>query len=474
MAVTKVGPNINSESNIKFSDLRKYFLKMKPKTTSTGSETFDDLEGSVSASDLIRTTFYPNDNLWNKNGTDEIDYTFPSVPNCIENELIPSTENNWKASGFVSSVKYLYEHSGSSSQTYVKMGDLFYSARPGDDPVSTNQSRNVRKFYFVNGNIGSSNKNAEALIFDNPYFNITVKVEENILGYGGAGGSSGEKGENGGNCVYINYVAPVTVSNIVFDVVGNGSIKSGGGGGGGGAKGGQGAKGGDTYKVQGRSGVDCPGDLKCIIKSSLGTPGGEGGDGGAGGRGQGYNNMNGPYNGLPGVGGANAADPTSDTSNAHHGCPAVTGKKGGQGGTGSDGGNGGLYNQDGDDGDRNITSGTGGTSSNGGHGANTCGRCCGPKKGGCGSDCTVPAEYPVSLTYAGNPSEPGDAGGKGTKGAAFRTNGPANSVVKVFASVDNYKGGIKQSTLPPNWGENSPPPPNYWWIPSMGDIPGSS
>ena len=225
MAVTKVGPNINSESNIKFSDLRKYFLKMKPKTTSTGSETFDDLEGSVSASDLIRTTFYPNDNLWNKSGTDEIDYKFPSVPNCIENELIPNTENNWKASGFVSSVKYLYEHSGSSDQTYVKMGDLFYSARPGDDPVSTNQSRNVRKFYFVNGTIGSSNKNAEALIFDNPYYNITVKVEGSILGYGGAGGSSGEKGENGGNCVYINYVAPVSVSNIVFDVVGNGSIK---------------------------------------------------------------------------------------------------------------------------------------------------------------------------------------------------------------------------------------------------------
>jgi len=474
MAVTKVGPNINSESNIKFSDLRKYFLKMKPRTTFTGSESYDDLEGSVSASDLIRTTAYTNDNLENIDGTDEINYKLPSVPNCVENELIPSTKNNWKASGFVSSIKYLYEYSGSGSQTYVKMGDLFYSARPGYDPVSTNQSRNIRKFYFVNGTIGSSNKNAEALIFDNPYFNITVKVEGSILGYGGAGGSSGEKGENGGNCVYINYVAPVSISNIVFDVVGNGSIKSGGGGGGGGAKGGQGAHGGSTWIVQGRKNIDCPPPaIKCIIKTSAGTPGGAGGAGGVGGTGQGYNNMNGPYNGLPGVGGVNGAEATGVTAGSD--CPTIKGKVGGKGGTGSTGGNGGLYNQDGDDGDRNTSIGTGASADDGDHGANTCGPCCPPKKGGCGADCLpVPAEYPVSLTYAGDPSEPGDAGGKGTKGAAFRSNGPANSVVKVFASVDNYKGGIKQSTLPPNWGENSPPPPNYWWIPSMGDIPGSS
>ena len=50
------GPNITSGTEIKFSTLRKYFLKMKPRSSFTDSDTFEPETGSVSASQLLRVS----------------------------------------------------------------------------------------------------------------------------------------------------------------------------------------------------------------------------------------------------------------------------------------------------------------------------------------------------------------------------------------------------------------------------------
>ena len=47
---------ITSTTDIKFSLLRRRFLKMNPRATYGGSETFPNDTGSVSASQLLRQT----------------------------------------------------------------------------------------------------------------------------------------------------------------------------------------------------------------------------------------------------------------------------------------------------------------------------------------------------------------------------------------------------------------------------------
>ena len=97
---------ITSTTDIKFSLLRRRFLKMEPRAaTYGGSETFPNDTGSVSASQLLRQTADATDGTVNEES--DIDYKQPFVPDCTENSNIASA-NDWKTSQFVDAVKYYY------------------------------------------------------------------------------------------------------------------------------------------------------------------------------------------------------------------------------------------------------------------------------------------------------------------------------------------------------------------------------
>ena len=92
-STAKAGPFISSTQNLKFSDLRKYWMKMSARTTFSGSETFEAETGPVSASDLVRIT--------------EATGSEPNVPDATENSGISSREQgNWKPTQFVGAIKY--------------------------------------------------------------------------------------------------------------------------------------------------------------------------------------------------------------------------------------------------------------------------------------------------------------------------------------------------------------------------------
>ena len=84
---------ITSTADIKFSLLRRRFLKMNPRATYGGSETFDAETGSVSASQLLRQTADATDTSISEES--DIDYKQPFVPDCAENSNIASA-NDWK------------------------------------------------------------------------------------------------------------------------------------------------------------------------------------------------------------------------------------------------------------------------------------------------------------------------------------------------------------------------------------------
>ena len=86
---------------IKFSQLRRTFLKMKARATFADSETFDPETGSVSASQLLRDTTGDN----------------PNVPDATENAAIATT-NDWKPSQFNNALKFYYIQQSVNNEDY--------------------------------------------------------------------------------------------------------------------------------------------------------------------------------------------------------------------------------------------------------------------------------------------------------------------------------------------------------------------
>ena len=332
---------------IKFSQFRRTFLKMQPRDTFSGSETFLAETGSVSASQLLRDT----------TGTD------PVVPDATENAAIATT-NDWKPSQFNNTLKYYYAgQTGNESQYDI-----------GAQSWNSNLPLSIRKFMFIDGNLSSTDNTVPAARLTTTSRNVRIDVRGNITGAGGSngdggrgGGNSGnssQNGENGtdggmgGSALQVNASGN---NNLVF-VRSSAEIFAGGGGGGGGGGGAQG----DSFVTTGctngpysgwpyRGG--CGGACSaayvgpdawyiCYYPGTTTVSGGSAGDGGDGGLGEGQGQSQ--SNGSPGGSGASASP------------PAGNGGDGGDGGNGAAAGVAGQAGQDGNDSNTGATGGTGG------------------------------------------------------------------------------------------------------------------
>ena len=235
-AAATSGPNITTLSNIKFSDLRKHFLK-EPRDTYSGSETFPNDTGAVSASQLLRQTSFIDDGTMNEES--DIDYKVPAVPNCTENSAVVTTESNWKTSQFLNTIKYYY-----LQQTGTNL-----SLNISSQSWNSNRNLNIRKWFFIDGTIGSNNNIASARL-NSSTRNLSIKISSNGAIYGKAGeggtndvdnGNGSGAGGDGGDA--FNWSDTNTTNNYIILLSGS-KLYGGGGGGGQGGDGGKGGRGG--------------------------------------------------------------------------------------------------------------------------------------------------------------------------------------------------------------------------------------
>ena len=333
---------------IKFSQFRRTFLKMQPRDTFSGSETFQAETGSVSASQLLRDTTGTN----------------PVVPDATENAAIATT-NDWKPSQFNNALKYYYAGQTGNDSQY----DIAAQSWNSNLPLS------IRKFMFIDGNLSSTDSTVPAARLTTTSRNVRIDVRGNITGAGGldgdggrGGGNSGnssqngENGTDGGNGGSALQVNASGNNNLVF-VRSSAEIFAGGGGGGGGGGGAQG----DSYQSTactngpytgwpyrgGCGGGACSAAYVgpdawyiCYYPGTTTVSGGAAGDGGDGGTGEGHGQSQ--SNGAAGGSGASASP------------PAGNGGDGGDGGNGAAAGVAGQAGQDGNDSNTGATGGTGG------------------------------------------------------------------------------------------------------------------
>ena len=311
---------ITSTTDIKFSTLRRRFLKMNPRTTYGGSETFDAETGSVSASQLLRQTSF-SDGVVNEES--DIDYKIPFVPDSTENSNI-TTANDWKTSQFVNAVKYYYlQQTGSDNL------NLDISAQSWN----TNLDNTIRKWLFVDAIIGSTTSTAAASI-SSVVNSLTLKISSTGRIYGDSG-EAGVQGVDLGNGLGVggsggdalNWSTTGNANNYI--ILENGSrLYAGGGGGGRGASGGAGGQGGSG----GRNNVFCsgPGSGFCSEDVGSGGSGGSAINGASGGKGAGYSNQSGPSAGS--LGGFRNAGAPPNHFNSGSGGPSGYNKAGGPGG----------------------------------------------------------------------------------------------------------------------------------------------
>ena len=308
--VTKAGPYYSSGS-ISFSSLRSNFKE-------AGS-------GSISASELRRNTTTSNTN--------------PVVPDATENASV-STASNLALSQFRNTIKYYYI-TQTGTDTNFDIDAQTWNA---------NLNKNIRKWMYIQGTIGSSSTGSSAADFNSTTYNLTIDVSGGIYGAGGASGTSATiSGGNGGNALSITNSSG---SNLVVNVQSSANIYGGGGGGEKGVNGSNGSGGTCTnyneyqyclpstnsvcnigtkiydYRVQCCEGSDsaCRASVwrnVCVYYTY--TSGGIGGAGGDGGPGRGYNNLSGSLSGVSGTAGT-----------AGGGCGATNGTNGESGGTGGD------------------------------------------------------------------------------------------------------------------------------------------
>lgn len=204
-----------TSGEIKFSELRKQFKTISPRTTYGGSEDFsgDSDAISISASELLRST---NTSVSN-----------PIVGDSTENASI-SSANDWKTSQLRNSIKYYFaQQTGSNTDV------------DGDTNITWNSNlhKTIKKFFFIEGIIGSTDPSNSALEFDTAVVNLKITLESGsqIRGAGGTGGTESSKnGKVGGNALTFSS----TTNGLEVHVKSSSQLKSGGGGGGFGGTGG--------------------------------------------------------------------------------------------------------------------------------------------------------------------------------------------------------------------------------------------
>lgn len=366
---TKTGPNISSGDEIKFSTLRRSFLKTHPKTTYGSSETVLNDSGEVKASNLLRAVSAVSDNLNTGDEFSDVNHLLPFVPDCVENGNI-SASDNWKTSQFIGAIKYYYIQQSSPSS-------------PGDDDVNVvinnlswnnNLSLTIRKWFFIDGTIGSNDASIASLTLTGNTNNLSIINAGNVYGAGGLGGgnennplggSDGNSGQNGGNACSLEYGTGI---NNYINLLAGSKIYAGGGGGARGGTGGLAGQGGASYTNYRRGNAPNYNDT---TKGSPNAGPPSQGKGGIGGQGRGYNNLVGDLEGAAGqdVSGVKNTATANFTSGT---CinVAVTSGESGASGNGGKGGSGGEFGQDGFFG---VIGSPGGDGSNGTNSTSTCG-----------------------------------------------------------------------------------------------------
>ncbi len=203
--VTKTGPFYASGS-ITFSSLRNNFRDKNQ-------------VGPISASELRRNTNVTN-----------ID---PVVPDSTENSSI-SSFSNLALSTFRNSIKYYYITQTGNNTSTVQVANLTWNS---------NLSKNIRKWYFVQGNITHNNPNQPALNLQQSLSNMTFDISGTVKGAGGLRGgdppsnnsfdwpNSATVGGPGGDAITISNTGSLH-NNVTF-IIGPAAQVYGGGGGGG-------------------------------------------------------------------------------------------------------------------------------------------------------------------------------------------------------------------------------------------------
>lgn len=330
--VTKAGPYYTSGS-ISFSSLRTNFRAQQP----DGSFSSDTLP--IKASQLRRVTSTTDTN--------------PTVPDATENSNV-TTSSDWKTSQFRNSIKYYYITQTGTDDNGASPSSPGFNI--GTQSWNSNLNKNVRKYMYLNGTMGSFNVSQYATYLQAETYNLEVNVAGGIYGAGGSNGTSGNiSGGNGGPAMYVQS----TGSAVTVIVNSTANIYGGGAGGEKGRTGDNGASGTCFYYETYDTGTNCNGCPGCggderincfdqggcncgkggcrdnnkrstcrrtIYYSVPGATGGEGGDGGLG---RGYSQSR--------------TDGSTGTVGQTGGCPSL----GADGQTGETGGNGGDWGSDG-------------------------------------------------------------------------------------------------------------------------------
>ena len=300
MAVGVASTGIHQTTNIKFSQLRREFKTISPRSTFDGEDDHSGDSGSVSASDLLRVTDLPT------GSNPSADLLDPVVPDVPENENIVTTSVDWKIGGFKNAVKYYYLNQTGRDDNYDETSTAGFNL---DDPTKNSEytsddpqlwtgylNKNISKTAFIDGIVGSVDPTQPALKFDssssNPY-NIKIAIGGTVIGAGGSGGGQvgdiGEDGigDGGGTAIDISLPSgqhPTTRVNVAAGA----SVYAGGGGGGKGARGGNGGDDGRYAQDQAQCHPLAQASHNCNPKQTGGGGGGTGGTGGKGGTGAGY------------------------------------------------------------------------------------------------------------------------------------------------------------------------------------------
>ena len=184
MAVGVASTGIHQTTNIKFSQLRREFKTISPRTTFSGSDDHSGDTGSVSASELLRNT--------------SLSVADPVVPDVSENANIVTTSSNWNISGFKNAIKYYYlnqtdidDNQGEISRPGFAVTDPTVNSAYSDDDVKSwpdSISKNIVKKVFIEGVVGSISSTTSACSVGDDNIdinNLTVSIAGSVFGYYG-------------------------------------------------------------------------------------------------------------------------------------------------------------------------------------------------------------------------------------------------------------------------------------------------
>lgn len=432
VGVASTGFSAERRTNIKFSELRRSFKTIEARDAFSNNDDYsnDSNSISISASELLRDSSSSN----------------PILPDSVENASlgIPDVEENWRVGLIPGAVKFYFLNQTSENDN---TGDLTKPGLDLDTPTNsvgesgtevleweTNISKNIKKWAFIDGTIGSDTPDKAALEISGTTKNLQVKIglTGKVYGAGGDGGAAGVSGQSGGNAIE---VVGTSHDNLKIYTTSTARVYAGGGGGGGGGSGGPAQKGGKTCSVQNKS--DCAAQFPRTRPDcgrwdvTAPTPGA--GSGGKGGVGRGWNNFSGKTDGAGGTGGSGG------TAGSITGpCVQVSSGTSGTGGTGGAGGAGGDWGAVGATG----LTGSAGQSANAGANRH---HACNP---GCsqGTDCNL--NFPsCGDTAASGTAGPGGGGANPGEGG-IGING-TNWYFEVGSSVggDIIKGGYQGGLL---------------------------